>query len=299
MLLYAVMATCASAFACDVCGCAAGGQYLGLLPGANRDFIGIQYQYNAFKSDHPSLFENWPDEHSVNHYNAFQVWGRYTIGRRIQLFGFVPYRYNLQYGDTAKYTSSGVGDISLLANIVAVNKDDGQWQHQLLMGGGIKLPTGRYMGITEMDKLGLPNLQPGTGSWDLMTNANYTLKNGVYGVNADVTYAITTANSSSYKYGNKLGASAVLFRSVPVGKVEIMPQAGVRYEYALHDYDNYKRKWLNEQSGGYMTFATVGIQGQHKKIGARLNCHIPFSQHYSSGYVVARQRLDAVLFILL
>lgn len=298
MLLYAVVAASTGTLACDVCGCAAGGQYLGLLPGANRNFIGFQYLYNGLRSDHPSLFENWPDEHSENHYNTFQVWGRYAAGKRIQLFAFLPYRYNLQYGDSVTFTSSGIGDVSLLANIVVLNSREGRGQQQFLAGAGVKMPTGKYIGISEMDKLGLPNLQPGTGSWDFVANGNYTLKKGAYGVNADATYAITTTNSSQYKYGNRLGVTGVAFRSVDAGNTELLPQAGVRYEFALHDYNNFRRKWLNEQSGGYVVFATAGMQGYYKKIGARVNYLIPINQHYSSGFVTVKQRIDLSVFFL-
>lgn len=298
MLLCAAMAASAGVHACDVCGSAAGGQYLGLLPGVGSNFIGLQYQFNGFKSHHPSLFHNQPDERSTNYYHTLQLWGRYAMGQRVQLFGFVPYRHNLQYGNAARHTLAGIGDVSLLATIVVLGKTGAPWQQQLLLGAGAKAPTGKYIGITETDKLGLPNLQAGTGSWDFQVSANYTVKRGAYGANMDASYAITTANHSNYKYGNKLGISAVAFRALTIGNVEVLPQAGLRYEYALHDYDNYQRKWLNQQSGGHMAFATAGLQAHYRRVGGRLSYHVPVSQHYSSGFVTIKQRADVSLFFI-
>lgn len=299
LLLYGVSAGAFNARSCGVCGSSGGGQFFGSLLGVNSNFIGAQFQYYGIKRDQPALFENWPDEHSNNHYNTLQVLGRYGISKRIQLLAFVPYKYNVLYNDTARYSVSGIGDVLLLANIVTLNKRSGAWQHQLWTGTGIKLPSGRYIGSTEMDKRGLPNLQPGTGSYDFIVNTNYTVRNGVYGMNADGGYTITTANSSSYKYGNKLNASVIFFHSMKVGNINILPHTGARYEYTQPDYNNYGRNWLNEQSGGHVAFATIGMQAQYKKIGSKVNYYIPFSQYYGSGYIIAKQQFDMTLFILL
>jgi hypothetical protein len=286
--------------ACDVCGCSASNQYLGVLPTANLNFVGIQYLHNGFSSDHPSLFENRPNERADDYYNTVQLWGRYNIGSRLQVFAFVPYRYNVQRTDTGTSTMSGVGDISVLANVLLL-KDDASatgWQHQLLAGGGLKAPTGAYTGVTERDKLGLPNMQPGTGSWDVMLNANYTLRRRSEGVNLDASYTLTMPNAERYKYGNRLNVGLLLFHSWRKDAFTLMPQIGCRYEYTLHDYDNYDRRWLNEQSGGYMAFATAGIQAYYKQLGLRCTYQLPVAQQYARGYVTANNKIDAGIFLL-
>lgn len=298
-LLYGVACMAVRAGACDVCGSGGGSQALGLLPDMRRHFISIQYQNSGYESSHPPLFAGKPNEESRDHYNTMQVWGKYAAGKRLQLFAFVPFKYNIQYTDTVKYTSNGVGDVIALANILAVNtQTEKRWRHQILAGGGIKLPTGKYVGITEMDRLGLPNMQPGTGSWDMMVNGNYTVRAQSMGLNMDAVYTFTTPNKNAYKYGNRLNAGAMWFYQVKAGKMTLLPQAGIRYEYSLQDYDNYSRKWLNEQSGGYMCFATAGVQGYMGRIGARVTYQLPVSQHYSAGYVTATSRVDAGVFFL-
>jgi hypothetical protein len=190
--------------------------------------------------------------------------------------------------------------VSVLANwlIIKDNAANTHWRHQLFAGGGVKLPTGKYMGITAMDKQGLPNMQPGTGSWDFIANANYTVRKKTAGINVDASYTLTTANKESYKYGNKLNAGVAGFYFINKDQWSIVPQVGVRYEYSLHDYDNFSRKWLNEKSGGYMSFATVGIQAYYQKIGLRVIYQQPLWQQYSSGYLTALQRIDAGFFLL-
>jgi hypothetical protein len=298
MLLASVMIT--AAYACDVCGSASGNQSLGILPQHSRHFIGLQYMYSSFESNHPSLFDGKPDEHSQDNYHTVQLWGRFSLGKNWQLFGFVPYRYNKQLSNGISNKTTGLGDISFLVNRVLIReKEEAVWQHQLLAGGGVKLPTGAYTGISAQDKLGIPNMQPGSGSWDFMVNTNYTVRRGKLGLNVDAAYTLTTANKENYKYGNRLNAGLLGFYTFKFNKLAIMPMAGYRYEYALHDYDNYSRKWLNEQSGGYMSFITAGLQSYYGSWGLRLTCQLPASQHYGNGYVSAGSRLDAgILFLL-
>lgn len=286
--------------ACDVCGCSASNQYLGILPQFHRHFIGLQYQYRSFNSSHPSLFAGKPDEKSEEQYNSMQVWGRYYVGKRLQLFAFLPYSSNKRTADGVTTTTSGISDVSVLANMLLVRADStrGDIKQTLLAGGGIKLPTGKYSGITALDRQGLPNMQAGTGSCDFVVNTNYTVRYKMAGINLDAAYTLTTMNKEQYKYGNRLNTGLLAFYWLRAGAFSILPQAGVRYEYTLHDYDNYERKWLNEQSGGYQCFATLGVQAYYKSLGLQATYGLPVSQHYGAGYVVAKQRIETGLFLL-
>lgn len=284
--------------ACDVCGCSASNQYLGILPQYKLNFIGIQYQYSSFSSNVPSDFIEGTFNHSKEYYNTLQLWGRYNIARGWQVYAFVPYHYNLHYEDSAA-TSSGIGDVSFLVNKIVLNTDKpGKWSSTWLAGGGVKLPTGKYTGITTLDKLGLPNIQAGTGSWDFVINTNYTLRHNKVGFNVDAAYTITTANKYEYKYGNRLNTGLMAFYSVKLKKVNLLPQLGVRYDYSLHDYDNYQNKWLNEQSGGSLCYATAGVQAYIGRLGMRLTYGLPVVQNYGAGYVTAKQQIDAGIFFL-
>jgi len=298
-LLGAAMMCAYVCTACDVCGCSAGGQYFGLLPNAGKNFVGVQYQYMGITTAYPSLFNTATVDRSAERYNTVQAWGRYAPGKNVMLFAFVPFRYNVQVKDTSQNISSGVGDVMVIADVVLMNKQSRNCTQQLFAGGGVKAPSGEHVGITELDKMGLPNMQPGTGSWDFLVNANYTLKGHHYGLNADVSYSLTTANADKLKYGNKLAGGLVVYRTLDRGAIAIVPQLGARYEYALHDYDNYPRRWLNEQSGGYMAFGTAAIQAYYRRIGWRVVYNIPVAQQYSSGYVIARARFETGFFILI
>lgn len=288
--------------ACDVCGASSGNQNLGLLPQMYRHFAGIQYQYNSFSSTHVPLSDNQPVEYSDEYYRNVQVWGRYCIGRKWQLFAFVPYRYNRSTYTGQTEPSQGIGDATLLVNYTFIQTSDSSEspiQHRLQGGAGIKAPTGSYKGVSVLEKQGLPNMQPGTGAWDIPLNLNYTLKYNNTGLNMDCSYNITTANRDNYKYGNRLNTQLLAFYWLQGSAVSVLPQIGTRYEYALHDYDNYNRKWLNEQTGGYILSGVAGVQVYYNNIGLQLQYSKPFTQNYGAGNIKAIQRVDAGLMFLL
>lgn len=287
--------------ACDVCGASSGNQNLGLLPQMYRHFAGIQYQHNSFSSTHVPLSDNKPIENSNEYYQNIQVWGRYCIGKRWQLFAFLPYRYNTSTYSGFSTPSKGMGDATLLVNYTMFKTSDSSTSavRQRLQGGlGIKAPTGANKGVSQLEKEGLPNMQPGTGAWDIPVNINYTIKYNNTGVNLDGSFNITTANRDDYKYGNRLNTQLMAFYWLQKNRLSVLPQIGGRLEYALHDYDNYTKKWLNEQTGGHIASAVVGIQAYYGNIGIQLQYSKPFNQYYGGGNIKSVQRMDiGVMFL--
>jgi len=295
-----LLAVSIPSYACEMCGCSANSQYLGILPQFYKEFVGFQYQYTSFTAAQPSLIDRSDYERAHEFNNTLQLWGRYYVSKRVQLFAFVPYHINTGADADTRIDTKGIGDISILANAVIIKDDKGNkpWQQTLLAGGGIKLPTGKYTGVTTLDAEGLPNVQAGTGSYDFIANTNYTIRHKRTGINVDAAYTMTTANSNHYKYGNHFNSGLVGFYWLQKGKFTLLPQIGARYEYTLHDYDNYERKWLNEVSGGSLVFGTIGIQSYYKQYGVRINYSVPLEQNYGGGYVTTNSRLETSIFFL-
>lgn len=284
-------------YACDVCGSASVSQSFGLLPQFSGHFAGVQYQYAHSLSNHPGLLDKDPAEHAAQYFNTVQVWGRYQLSSRLQLFAFVPYVYNVN-NDGNHSSLQGIGDVSVSLNTVLLQSERQEKKQILLAGAGLKLPTGVYKGIADADRNGLPNMQAGTGSADVLLNGNYTYKKGKAGFNLDASAVVTTANSSGYKYGNRFALGALAFYWLEWKQFRLVPQAGLRQEYTLHDYEHYKRKWLNEQSGGYVSFFSAGTQAYCRKWGLKAMIHLPLLQDYASGIVHIRPRVESGIFFL-
>lgn len=284
--------------ACDVCGSSISSQSLGLLPQFSKHFVGVQHLYASSQSSHPSLFESKPNEESSQIYRYVQVWGRFQINQRFQLFAFVPYVHNSNSELGQSINSSGIGDASVMINYSFPLAAKANKKRMLLAGIGVKTPTGKFSNSSNVQSNGLPNTQTGTGSWDMMSNINYTQKGEKWGYNIDASYTLTTANKWQYKFGNRLNTAVMAFYWLEYKQLKIVPQTGIRIEYALHDYDNYGKKWLNEKTGGLLTFATFGTQILYKNLGAKVVISVPVYQQYASGYVRSYNRFEGGIFIL-
>jgi hypothetical protein len=284
--------------ACDVCGCSVSSQSLGLLPQFSKHFVGLQYLYASSQSSHPSLFEGKPNEESSQVYQYTQLWGRFQINKRFQLFGFVPYVHNSNSEQGENTIISGIGDASAMVNYSFPLAEKGHKKRMLLGGIGLKMPTGEFNNSANAQRNGLPNTQTGTGSWDIVASINFTHKGEKWGYNMDASYILTTANKWHYKFGNRTNLAAVAFYWLEYKQFKIVPQMGIRAEHALHDYDHYGKKWLNEKTGGVMTFATLGTQFFFKNFGAKATISVPAYQQYAAGNVRSNSRFEGGIFIL-
>jgi len=286
--------------ACNTCGCSSSNQYMGLLPQTNTNFVGFQYLSRNFSSVHPADASGILPGTSYEHYQTYQLWGRINMSRKLQLLAFVPYMINTQRQDgKAVNTIKGVGDMSVLVNYRFINTDNCAWHHKLNGGAGLKLPTGKYDPLSVATEEGLPNMQPGTHSYDVIANVNYTIRHRTVGINLDCSYTATTANSESYKFGNRTSVGSIGFYQYQKGKMMILPQAGIRYDHTAKDYTNYSNCTLDDDGGGWQLFAAQGVQAYYGKLGTQVMFYEPVSQHYASGMVNTRFRLELGLVALI
>lgn len=286
--------------ACNVCGCSSGNQYIGLLPQNNNSFIGFQYLYRSFRSVHLEDGGSIVPGTSYESYQTMQLWGRISLSNRLQLIGFIPFVQNTQRQE-GQPTSviSGIGDVSLVANYKFVDGGNCAWRHRLWAGGGVKAPTGKYDPNSVATDEGLPNMQPGTHSWDFIGNVNYTARHRNAGVNLDVSYVATTANSDNYKFGNRLSAGASAFYEVKHKDFTVLPQLGLRHDLAAKDYEDYRAGIKDEDGGGWQLYASQGVQAYYRHVGLQAMCYEPIQQHYASGNVNSKFRFEAGVVVMI
>ncbi|MBS1573684.1 MAG: transporter [Bacteroidetes bacterium] len=268
--------------ACEICGCGVGNHYIGLLPQFNHQFIGARYRFSSFRT----VLKDAPDQFSKDFYQTIELWGGWNIGKRWQLLAFVPYNIVHQNSDEGVTNQSGIGDISLLVNYKLLSKVAGSTSHQIWIGGGLKLPTGRFSAdYTDPDLASIANSQVGSGSTDFLLNANYTVRIAKLGVSTNASYKINTANKDDYKFGNRFSANSFVFYSINSGKSVIMPNAGLLYEQAaINDLKNQKV----ELTGGHLMMAAAGIELAINKINVGVNIQAPLSQNFADGQTKAK-----------
>jgi hypothetical protein len=274
--------------ACDICGCGVGSYYFGMMPQFHRNFVGIRYRFSNFDS-HVGLAAHLATR---EYFQTTELWARYYVRPRLQILAFIPYSFNRQETTTDMLRLQGLNDMMLMANYNLLKmKHDSipqLFKHNLWVGGGVKLPTGKHQYIeSDLSQVANPNFQLGTGSLDFLTNLTYTIRYKKVGINADLTYKINTANKDQYHFGNRLTSNVSLFYVQKVGKVGIMPHAGVYIENSQIDKRQNKEVL---DTGGYFVANTIGLELYYKRFSIGANYQTPMTQNLANGHIKAHQR---------
>lgn len=280
-------------FACDICGCGIGNNYIGILPDFQKHIIGIRYRHNSMLT-HLGAGGNSTHLTTRELYHTTERWSGWNITRKIRIMASVPYSIisKSNQGQTAQ--KNGLGDISLTGLYELLNKRTTTRQSRLLvqslwLGGGVKLATGSY---NPADKsTGSQNLnlfQLGTGSYDFNITAMYDLRLQDAGINLNSNYKINTVNRHAYQYGNKLTLnSQVYYKFRTKHKIMIAPNAGAQFETAETDLDNHLPVFA---SGGNLLLGTLGMEIVFNRFSVGANYQQPLSQQLANHVAKARNR---------
>lgn len=266
------------ALACDFCNC-----YLGLNPHYKKNSIGLRYHSMSYTGSHMEEWQLQKLNYSKNDFwelrTVAELHAQYYPLQKLQLLLSFPYIYNSE-GNTVGYihhhgndnntsttnTYQGIGDPMLIAhyqvfNRVSMDTAGNNYSHRLMAGGGIKFPFGNWKiaeGVADDERVHLP----GSGSWDIIGSIVYLSKLGKIGMNTNLTYLLTAANSQSFSYGNRFNGNLVVYYQSTLKSVTVFPSAGAYYEQAAPDLAN-GYELLN--SGGSILFAHAGLDLYFKK----------------------------------
>ncbi len=239
-----------SANACDICGC-----YMGITPYDNQSSITLLHRYRSFSGyngqKHPifpagsQLFNlknrnNSPiSKHNGNSsdyevYRATEIRAKYFLSKRIELNAILPYNSNSEKYNGNLNTLTGIGDVNLFAGYHLLRKLDKPIINQrLIIGLGVKLPTGKndsenFEGI----KFGTLH-QLGTGSTDGFVYANYLMGYKKAGLSLNATYKINGQNSEQESIANSTTSFLNFFYNVKLNNTfKMVPSAQLAYEYS-------------------------------------------------------------------
>ncbi|PCJ67223.1 MAG: hypothetical protein COA58_02585 [Bacteroidetes bacterium] len=280
-------------FACDVCGGVGSMSGIGFLPNSDFHFIGLTYRTRTYTTEHPKLFASEATVTGNNTFQTAELFGRYAATDRIQLLAFLPV-HSKNITDTEKtYRISGVGDASLMANYVLVKKSNLRW----LLGSGVKFPTGEYS--KKVNEQLIPNLQSGTGSYDVLFTSNFTCLKNNFGLNMETNYSLTSANKFDYKYGNQLDATFTTFYKYKKGKQMFVPQISLNYAQTAKDVIDVDQNLLEKYSGASLLSLPLGLDIYRGNLVLRLNYKIPLRANLSEGYVIPKVNCQAqILYII-
>ena len=269
---------------CDACGCSASGGSMGFASMLNSNFVGVRYFNQAYRST-DGLYSNspWNEEK----FNTIQVWARIPMTKKIQVSALVPYHFHNRDTPTGKQNISGLGDITVLAmyQLYQTHKDSTVFVHTLQVGGGFKLPIGKF---DEANNGSVnPSYQVGTGSLDYLLATEYIIKRKKFGLNSLLNYVIKTENQKNYRFGNQFNYVSTLFYLHETAKFSIVPQVGVAGEV----YDsNYQYNQRVRKTSGDIFMGKIGFEIGKDKFSFGANAMLPINQNLSGGNVEAKYR---------
>lgn len=266
---------------CDVCGCSLGGSYFGILPQFNKNFVGLRWSQARFHAYMNHQSDYLKPETSNDTYQKLELWGRYYVNKRIQLFAFIPYSFNSMRGTEQVVSSHGLGDITLIGNYLLLNTGEDKtkkFKHTWMAGAGVKLPTGDS-NLEDKGVLVNPNFQLGTGSLDFLLSTVYTLRYQKAGLSVESGYKINTRNRNDYVFGNQFHASSQIFYWQNAGMFAFLPNAGVYFEQAAKHRDG---TILQANTGGSSVQLTAGLETYVKGFTVGFTYKHPVNQYYNS-----------------
>jgi hypothetical protein len=275
--------------ACDICGCGVGNYYIGILPQFNHQFFGVRYHVSGYST----RLASDPSQFSKDFYQTVELWGGWNLGKKIQLLTFVPYNFNHQNSDDGVTNKSGLGDIIFLANYKVLDMSsatgsDRMISQQLWLGGGVKLPTGKFdVDPSEPDMAAMANGQLGSGSTDFLLNAMYNIRINQFGINSTATYKINSPNKDQFKFGDKSVVSSFAYYAIPVSKTVISPNVGLVYE---HSKQSEMQNNKIDLTGGSVLSSSLGTEFSFNRISVGFNVQVPITQNFAENQTKEKSR---------
>jgi len=277
--------------ACDVCGCGNGGAFFGLLPQSHSNLLGVRYRTKSFDSHLLSPFFRAQEQ-----FHTTELYTRFYPLNKVQVMAFLPVHANVQTRqlDQSQQRIQGLGDATVLVHYAAVNtlfdSSAHTWDHILLLGGGVKAPTGKYQYDESRGEVANANFQLGTGSWDFPISINYTLRKGQTGLNVDFSHRFTTFNSQAYRFANRQMVALTLFQQRYFGKASWMPNVGFTAEHAGQDV---KAEIRNTYTGANLVQAMGGSELYVGRWAVGATAYLPVYQKLSGGELRIRPNVQA------
>lgn len=293
LLLGCLLAFVIPSQACDICGCGAGSSYLGILPDFNAKIIGLRFRNSEIRTH---VGPNGESSYltTMEHYNTFELWGGWNIGKRFRLMATLPVSYDTKSSYDGNVSMTGLGDATIQGFYRVLNTKSNVGSNLLIqdfwLGAGVKLPTGKYNPLDETTTTENANLfQLGTRSLDFIFTGMYDIRLQDVGMNVSASYKMNTTNKYDYNYGNKVSTNAQLYYKFRVKEsVTLSPNAGISYENATKDLNGGDPVFT---SGGYALFGTIGLETKYKNIALGGNWQPSLSQNLAAGIVQAKNKV--------
>ncbi len=257
--------------ACDMCGCSSMGGLNNLSAYATNNFF-------MFKSSFIS-FHTFSETVSTDIYSdmySFDLIAGYSIGKRLHLTGYIPYKLNTYSTDEETNTYQGIGDIGVIANYVLFKNKSSDTVLEISgfnfsVKGGVEIPTGKFNNNFRIDQLPA-SLSTVSGSVDFIAGGRFIKYKNNTTFLGDYTFKYNLENATMYRFGMQNTLALIVTQKVEKQKMIFTPFAGIIGEHSsfdkFHDLDQHT-------TSGENIYVDLGCEFVIKKLMAGVSAEIP------------------------
>lgn len=189
-------------------------------------------------------------------------------------------------------TTSGMQDIrTAIAAIYTLQRD--YWKHTFSAGTLLRLPVGLASARDGNQQLIHPELQPGTGAWDVMPRIAYQAIYDDWGLDVSTIYRFAGTNGNGYKFGDGLNLQADVYYMWGLGQEwRLVPRLGVYHETENQHTQN--RELVNG-TGGRATFGTAQLDVMFRTTALMVQYQQPIQNRLNGNQLLNAGRLNVGL----
>jgi len=300
--------------ACDVC------NIFEFKTVDQKNYIGMFYHYMSFNGyDHLNqshkLFSKSPQMHELDgsnlffekkqqdfeKYSTFALRANISLFRNFRLNLLLPYERTVVYYNKVWSTLDPVSDTTMALSglgdaIVGIDKNirfkTNQFTHYLIPGLSLKLPTGETSIKDHNGDKFDPEIQPGTGSIDVLMKLNHTMTNGKWGIFSAANYKINSPHDG-YRFANSFNFQSDIFLILGNPKNQFIPQTGFYMESAGK---NRKEGTPIDFTGGTTIFFDSGMEFRlNRSISFQFSAQLPIYDKRNNTQIGNAGRLNVGL----
>lgn len=272
------------ALACDICGCSVSSNGVGLLSAYQYNTVGIRWFSTHFKQ-HPDFGS------TKDNFKTIDIYAQWHFKNRLRLSIFQPYKWHIRNTGNTTTSIDGFGDTRLVANYALVNNlklTDASslfWE----LGGGVKLPTGKFN--AQIHRTGLPeNFNLGNRSWAFTAQSNLVYNLSKIGIISFTNYQYNLVSSSEYHFGGQFSNTLAVFAQNSITRrFKTIPHAGFYFEHV--EKDKLYNKNDAHGTGGHGLFASGGINFVVSDFLIGSSFMLPIKGKYGEQEVLAKPRV--------
>jgi hypothetical protein len=288
-----VVCSAFSARACDICGA-----FIGVTPYDNQSGFSFYHRYGLFS--HIAAIQDQPlvpqgayriqPSLSVQHtnndsaglqkgdfesYKILELRGKWFVHKRVELNASVPFVMNRNLENASLEKVSGFGDLACWIGFHVFRSIDSTIRQRLVIGAGIKFPTGRNDFADEDGSRYHLYSQPGTGSLDETAYIQYSVAVRKIGSALNV----TAKHNGENKYGEQIEPSYTsalnFFYMMKKGKTVFLPQL----QFYAECTSGYTANNVYESGSDVgMVLGGLGCDAYFGRVGIHFTAQVPLAQ---------------------